>query len=150
MPHSYTSCLIHYVFSTKDRRKTITPELRERLLAYLGGIARENEMKALAVGGVEDHVHLLISLPSTLSIAKAVQLLKGGSSKWVHDTFPSEKDLAWQEGYGAFSVAISGVNDTIAYIKNQESHHRTRTFEEEFIAFLERHDLPFDPRYVFG
>ncbi len=150
MPHSYSSCLIHYVFSTKDRQPLITPDLQERLWAYLGGIARENEMKALAVGGMEDHVHALVSLPSTLSIAKAVQLLKGGSSKWVHDTFAAMKEFAWQEGYGAFSIAISGVDDTIAYINRQEAHHHTLTFEEEFVGFLKRHGIEYDPRYVLG
>ena len=87
MPHSYASCLVHYVFSTKHRHKTISPELRERLWPYLGGIARENDMRALAVGGTDDHVHMLASVPATMTIAKAVQLVKGGSSKWVHDTF---------------------------------------------------------------
>ena len=91
MPHSYSSCLVHYIFSTKERRKMISPEVRERLWAYLGGIARENGMKALAIGGTDDHVHVLVSLPSTLPVAKAIQLLKGGSSKWLHDTFPGMK-----------------------------------------------------------
>jgi len=85
--HSFVSCLIHCVFSTKERRKLITPELRERLYPYLGGIARENKMKALSIGGVQDHVHASLTIPSTLSIAKAVQVLKGNSSKWVHETF---------------------------------------------------------------
>ena len=79
MAHTYISNLIHYVFSTKDRRKCIGEELRPKLWAYLGGIARENQMKALAVGGTDDHVHVLLSLPPTIAIAKAVQLLKGGS-----------------------------------------------------------------------
>lgn len=150
MSHSYSSCLIHYVFSTKERRKTITREMRERLWSYLGGIARENGMKALAVGGTDDHVHMLVSLPATLSVAKAIQLIKGASSKWVHDTFPPLATFAWQEGYGAFSVAVSGVDDTIAYIDTQEEHHRTRTFEDEFITFLKRHGIEYDARYVFG
>jgi REP element-mobilizing transposase RayT len=150
MPHSYSSCLIHYVFSTKDRRRVISPALQERLGPYLGGIARENEMKALAVGGVEDHVHMLVSLPSTLAVAKGVQLIKGGSSKWIHDTFPEQGKFAWQEGYGAFSIGVSGVEETIAYISRQAEHHRVKTFEEEFIAFLERHGIAYDPRYVFG
>lgn len=109
MSHSYTSCLVHYVFSTKERRKSISPEIRERLWAYLGGIARENGMRALAVGGTDDHVHMLVSLPSTLSIAKAVQFIKGGSSKWMHETFPSMGAFAWQEGYGGiFGVRFRG------------------------------------------
>lgn len=87
--HSFVSCLMHVVFSTKERRPWITSEIQDRLWPYLGGIARENKMKALKVGGVEDHVHILLSLPSTLDIAKAVQLLKGNSSKWIHETFQS-------------------------------------------------------------
>lgn len=148
--HSYSSCLIHYTFSTKDRRKLILPTWRERLWAYIGGIARENKIKALAVGGTEDHTHVLASLPSTMSVAKAVQLLKGGSSKWMRETFPDARQFAWQEGYAAFSIGVSALEDTIAYIGRQEEHHRTRTFEEEFIVFLERHGVEYDPRYVFG
>lgn len=150
MSHSYSSCLVHYVFSTKVRHRSITPALQPRLWAYMGGIARANKMKALAVRGTEDHIHALVSLPSTLSIAKAIQLLKGGSSKWVHETFPANRDFAWQEGYGAFSIAVSGVNETIAYINGQAEHHRVKSFEEEFMGFLKRHGIAFDERYVFG
>ena len=150
MAHSYASCLIHYVFSTNNRRNTLSGNVRERLWPYLGGIARENGMKALAVGGTDNHAHMLVSLPTTLAIAKAIQLLKGGSSKWVHDTFPTHRDFAWQEGYGAFSIAVSGVPDTVAYINNQEEHHRTKTFEDEYVAFLVKHGIEFDNRYVWG
>jgi len=142
--HSFTSCYLHCVFSTKGRRRLITPELQARLWPYLGGAARENKMKALMVGGVEDHVHVLLSLPATLTSSKALQLLKGNSSKWVHETFPAQGDFAWQEGYGAFSIGVSGVDGTIAYIQNQEEHHRTRTFQEEFITFLKRHGMEYD------
>ena len=87
MPHSYVSNLMHCVFSTKERLPLITSELEARLWPYIGGIARENRMKAIAIGGAADHLHALLSLPSTISFAKAVQLIKGGSSKWIHDTF---------------------------------------------------------------
>jgi REP element-mobilizing transposase RayT len=150
MAHSYISALFHCVFSTKERRKLITNDLQERLWPYMGGIARDNKMKALAVSGIEDHVHLLLSIPSTVSISKAMQLIKGGSSKWVHDTFPEHREFEWQEGYGAFSIGISQVEDTKNYIANQREHHRTKTFQEEFIAFLERHGIEYDPRYVWG
>ena len=89
--HSFVSCLMHCVFSTKERRRLITPEIQNRLYPYLGGIARENKMKTLSIGGVEDHVHALLSLPATLSIAKSVQLLKGNCSKWIHETFPNQR-----------------------------------------------------------
>src|ERR1051325_7579250 len=104
---SYISSYFHCVFSTKERRPLITPELRDRLWPFLGGIARQNKMKAIEIGGGEDHVHILLSIPATMSIAKAVQLVKGGSSKWVHETFPQHREFAWQEKYGAFSVSES-------------------------------------------
>jgi putative transposase len=150
MAHSYSNCLIHGVFSTKNRRNTISRDLQRRLWPFLGGIARQNDTKALAVGGTENHAHMLISLPATLSIAKATQLLKGGSSKWIHETFPGHAEFAWQEGYGAFSIGVSGVEDTIAYINNQSKHHESKTFEEEFLGFLERHGMTYDERYVWG
>lgn len=150
MSHTYSSLFVHVVFSTKDRRKLITPQIEGRLWAYLGGIARENKFKALTVGGVEDHVHALLSTPPTLPVAKAVRLLKGGSSKWVHDTFPEQRYFAWQEGYGAFSIGASGVEATIQYIDSQTEHHHVRFFEEEYTAFLAKHHIQYDPRYVLG
>jgi putative transposase len=150
MAHSYVSIIIHYAFSTKNREKIISPEIQGRLWAYMGGIARENNMKALSIGGVEDHAHVLLSLPATISIAKAIQLIKGGSSKWIHDTFPSLKSFAWQVGYGAFSVSISRVNKTINYIKNQKEHHRRKAFEEEYLAFLKKHSIEYDEKYIWG
>ncbi len=142
--HSFTSCLVHCVFSTKERRRLITPVLQERLWPYLGGIGREHKIKMLAVDGVEDHVHALLSIPATLPIAKAVQLLKGNSSKWIHETFPDQRLFGWQEGYGAFSIGMSGVEETTAYIRNQKEHHRSRSFKEELIAFLDRHGIEYE------
>lgn len=142
--HSFVSCLMHIVFSTKDRRPFITAELQERLWSYLGGIARENKMRAIKVGGVADHVHILVSLPSTLSVAKAVQLIKGNSSKWIHETFPELRGFGWQEGYGAFSVGVSGQDATITYIENQAEHHRRKTFDEELKTILERHSIEYE------
>src|SRR5882672_5011904 len=107
MPHSYVSNLVHYIFSTKEWFPFIDGELESRLWPYIGGIARENGMKALAIGGTTDHLHTLLSLPATLSLAKAIQLIKGGSSKWIHDRLPKYRKFEWQEGYGAFSVSAS-------------------------------------------
>ncbi len=148
MAHSYTKILVHYVFSTKNREKIIKFELQERLWSYMGGIARENNMKALAIGGIEDHIHLLISLPATLSIAKAIQLIKGGSSKWVHDTFPNYNNFKWQEGYGAFSVSSSQIKNTITYINRQREHHFKKSFQEEYVSILEEHVINYDIRYI--
>jgi REP element-mobilizing transposase RayT len=133
------------VFSTKERRPFITAELREQLWAYFGGISRNNKMKVVKVGGVEDHVHILLSLPATLEIAKAVQLLKGNSSKWIHDTFPDQKTFEWQAGYGAFSIGVSGVADTIAYIANQAAHHKKFTFHQELETILKKHGIEYEP-----
>jgi REP element-mobilizing transposase RayT len=145
---SYISSYFHCVFSTKERRPFITPELHERLWPFLGGIARQNKMKAVEIGGVEDHVHILLSLPSTMAVSKAVQLIKGGSSKWVHETFPELRVFAWQEEYGAFSVSMSQLDKTIAYIKGQPEHHRKLTFQEEFLALLKKHRIEYDERYL--
>jgi putative transposase len=114
----------------------------------MGGIARERGMRALAVGGVADHAHILLSLPTTISIAQAIQLIKGGSSKWIHDKFPEHRDFAWQEGYGAFSIGISQVDGTVSYILFQVEHHRRKTFQEEFLAFLKKHRIEYDERYL--
>ncbi len=149
MSHAYVSNLMHCIFSTKDRHPFIDSGLQSRLWPYLGGIARENRMKALAIGGTLDHVHALLSLPGMMSFAKAVQLIKGGSSKWVHDTFPNQKKFGWQEGYGAFSVSASQVPKTIAYINNQKEHHRRKSFQEELLELLKKHGIEYDSRWVF-
>ena len=145
---SYVSSYFHCVFSTKERHPFITLELRKRLWPFLGGIARQNKMKAIKIGGVEDHVHILLSLPSTMAVSKALQLIKGGSSKWVHETFPEHRLFAWQEEYGAFSVSMSQLDKTIQYIKGQEAHHRKMTFQEEFLALLKKHRIEYDERYL--
>jgi putative transposase len=148
MPHTYTSLFFHCVFSTKNRRPWLAPEIRDRLWPFMGGIAREQGFVALTVGGTEDHAHVLLSLPSTLAVAKAVQLVKAGSSGWVSKTFPSLRDFEWQEGYGAFSISVSHKKDTIAYIERQVVHHRRKTFKEEFVAFLKKHGIEYDERYI--
>jgi len=145
---SYVSSYFHCVFSTKERRRLITSALRERLWPFLGGIARQNKMKAIEIGGVEDHVHILLSLPATVSIAKALQLIKGGSSKWVHETFAEHRLFGWQEKYGAFSVSASQLDRVTEYIKGQEGHHRKVTFQQEFLALLKKHRIAFDERYL--
>ena len=105
-------------------------------------------MKAIEIGGVADHVHILLSLPSTLAIAKAMQLIKGGSSKWVHESFPEHRLFGWQVKYGAFSVSVSQLDKTIHYIQSQAEHHRKMTFQEEFLALLKKHGIAYDERYL--
>ena len=141
MSHSHTCCLVHVVFATAERRPMIREDVRELLYRYIGGIARENGIPALAVGGAADHIHLLLSLPRTVSVAKAVQLVKSGSSKWLHESFPKLKSFAWQEGYGAFSIGISQREATVKYIEGQAEHHKRISFEEEFKKFLAAHGI---------
>lgn len=150
MAHTYVSSLFHCVFSTKERRGMMDAGMRKRLWSFMGGIARKNEFKALAVGGTEDHVHLLLSLPATIPVSKAVQLIKGGSSKWIHSAFSQQRLFSWQEAYGAFSIGISQIPETIAYIQNQEEHHRRRSFQSEFLAFLKKHQIQHDQQYIWG
>ena len=150
MSNTYTSLNYHIVFSTKNREPWLMADIRERLWPYLGGIARENGMKALEIGGVADHVHLLLSIPASMALSKAVQLIKGGSSHWIKETFPNVTGFAWQDGYGAFTVSQSQLDAVREYIRNQEEHHRTKSFAEEYRAFLERHQVEFDERFLLG
>ena len=147
MANTYTSLHYHLVFSTKNRERWITPDLEPRLWAYLGGIAKENKMTPIQIGGVEDHVHVLLGAPATLAPSKIAQYMKGGSSAWIHQTFPNLKGFAWQDGYGAFTVSKSSLPDVRAYVLGQREHHRTRTFQEEHVAFLKRHEIEYDGRY---
>ena len=105
-------------------------------------------MVALEIGGVDDHVHVLLGLPATMPVSKALQLIKGGSSKWVHEMFPEHRLFQWQEKYGAFSVSVSQLDRIRSYIRNQEEHHRKSSFEDEFLTLLKRHRVVFDERYV--
>jgi putative transposase len=144
MAHTYASNFVHCVFSTKDRRPLIPAARTEELFAYLGGIAGSEGFTLVAAGGTANHVHVLIILPATHSLAHAVQKLKGSSSRWMGRGF------SWQEGYGAFSVSASQVQIVKKYIQNQEEHHRKRSFEEEFVTLLRHCGVEFDARYVFG
>jgi putative transposase len=143
------SCLnIHSVFSTKKRASVLTPDIRERLWPYMAGIAKQNGILPKCIGGVADHVHLLLGLPTTMAIAKAIQLIKAGSSGWIHNTFPELRNFAWQQGYGAFSIGVAELPETIHYIERQVEHHRARTFKEEYLAFLKRHGGNLDEKYL--
>jgi len=147
MAHTYNAIFIHYVFSTKDRKDTIPKELQEKLEAYLFGIASNLRIKTLAVGGTANHVHLLLGLPPTVTVAEAVQKLKANSSRWLGDHGLS---FQWQEGYGAFSVSPSLLSDVQTYIRNQEEHHRNRSFDEEFRAILDKSGVVYDADQLFA
>jgi len=149
MPRTYTNLLTHIIFSTKQRQPFINTDIKPRFHSYIGGIVRELHGVAYNVGGVADHVHLLVSLPPTLSVSDAVRTIKTNSSKWIKQQGGAHSNFEWQNGYGAFAVSQSNMNGVAKYITEQEEHHRTRTFQEEYIAFLERHGIEYDKRYVF-
>jgi REP element-mobilizing transposase RayT len=148
MAHTFTNLLTHVIFSTKDRVPCIDAELKPELLAYLGGMMREVGGKAYAINGTADHVHLLISLPPTIALSDTMRTMKANSSRWVGGKWSARKSFGWQTGYGAFSVSKSNVSEVVKYIQNQESHHRKITFQEEFIAFLKKHEIGYDERYI--
>jgi putative transposase len=150
MSHSYSSNRIHLIFSTKNREKRISAELQMKLWPYMAGIARNHRFEAIKVGGVEDHAHALLLLPPTIPLAKAVQILKACSSKWLNDTHAAGKDFAWQEGYGAFSVSASQTEGVISYIEGQAAHHAKRSYEDEFLDFLKEYGVEYDPKHVLG
>ena len=152
MANSFNRVYIHYVFSTKNRKPLIKPKYQKQLFGYLGGIARNNGFTLLQAGGVEDHIHLLISLPATITVSNAVKLLKGNSSRWMNEKFFNKRreKFQWQEGYGAFGIGQSSLDKTIQYIEDQEKHHKKMTFREEYIALLKIYQMEYDSRYVFG
>ena len=147
MAHSFTRNHVHLVFSTKDRCATVPKEWQPRLWAYIAGICKNHEMVCLAVGGTQNHVHILLHLPPKLALSKAVLLLKANSSKWMGE---QGNDFSWQEGYGAFSVSSSNLDQVTRYIQNQEVHHRKTSFEDEFRAILRKHGVEYDLKYAFG
>jgi putative transposase len=148
MPHSYSSLLVHAIFSTKGRAPSIDTGIRPDLLAYMGGIVREMHGVARVINGTEDHAHMLVSLPADISVAECLRVVKTNSSLWIHGRFANQRSFAWQTGYGAFSVSTSNEKQVIKYIQDQERHHRRMTFEEEFIALLRKHGVAFDERYL--
>lgn len=146
MPHTSGNILLHFIFSTVARRPLIKPEFRDDLFAYLGGIVREMNAMALIVNGTTDHVHMLIRVRPIHSAAEIARVVKANSSRWVREKHSA--DFAWQTGYGVFSVSESNADATMAYIAGQEQHHRKRSFQEEFVVFLQRNRVEYDPRYI--
>jgi REP element-mobilizing transposase RayT len=145
---SYTNLLYHVVFATKERTPLITAELKPKLHAYLGGTARELSCIALEVGGVADHVHILVKIKPTIAVSEVIKQLKANSSGWANKL--TRGRFAWQSRYGACTVSESQVEKVRSYIRHQEEHHRGTSFEEEFKALLRAHRIEFDERYVWS
>jgi putative transposase len=150
LANTYTSLHYHVIFSTKNREPWIAPDIEQRIWRFLGGIARGHHMIALQVGGVEDHIHALVTAPPTFAPSQIAQLLKGKSSKWIHEEFASLQHFGWQDGYGAFTVSKSNIPEVIKYIQNQREHHRKKTFQEEYLEFLIANGVTYDERYLWG
>jgi putative transposase len=146
LSHTYFQNVMHIVFSTKNRRKIIPRQMKERLWAYTAGICQDQGIFVHAIGGMEDHIHLL-QFPPTLMIADAIKDIKANSSRWMSHEIGR---FAWQQGYGGFGVSKSNIAAVVRYIRDQERHHAGMTFEEEFIALLKKHGIEYDPQYVFG
>lgn len=150
MANTFTCLHYHVIFSTKDREPWIKPAMQDRVWSYLAGIAQASKITPIQIGGMPDHVHLVLGLPTTLSLSETAQLIKGGSSKWIKDEFPGMRGFGWQDGYAAFTVSKSNLPEVVAYVKNQPEHHQVKTFQEEYLAFLDKHGVEYDMRYVFG
>jgi REP element-mobilizing transposase RayT len=149
MPGTFSQLRFHLVFSTKHREAWITPELQARLHPFIAGIIKDERGLPLEVGGMPDHVHLLIGWRTDESLATLMRNVKARSSAWIHREFPNLVKFAWQEGYGAFTVSHSVVPKVRQYIQTQPEHHRRKTFQEEFLELLKAHDIAYDERYVF-
>jgi putative transposase len=144
--HTSGNILVHFIFSTLERRPLIKAEFRDDLFAYLGGIVREMKGTALIVNGAGDHVHMLLRIRPVHSSAEIARVVKANSSRWVREKWCPE--FAWQTGYGVFSVSESNVAAVTKYIAGQEEHHRKHTFQEEFVAFLKKNHVEYDERYI--
>ncbi len=146
MPHTYANLLYHIVFSTKNREPYLAEELRERIYKYICGTVRGLGGKCIEIGGIEDHVHLLVVLKPTMNMSKFIQDLKPNVTKWarasVHPTFE------WQNGYGAFTVSESQVEPVRKYIRNQKAHHSKRGFEDEFVALLDKSGVEYEREFL--
>ncbi len=141
--------LLHIVFSTKYRKPYLVDAWRDDLFGYIGGIVTDHKATLLKAGGIEDHIHLLLRIHPQYAISKTVQLLKANSSKWINDQHKLADRFEWQRGYGAFSVSQSLAETVKEYIANQREHHREQTFEMEYVGFLQKHGIEYDPKYVF-
>jgi len=148
MGSTLTHLVYHIVFSTKGRQNIVTPALRETFYPYIGGIIRGEKGAMLKIGGTMDHIHILASLPPTLSVSDALQCIKGSSSRWVNEGGSLKAHFEWQRGYGAFTVSESMIKTVSRYIENQEDHHRAQSFKEEYLALLQKHEVKYDERYI--
>lgn len=150
MSDTYTQIRIHIIFSTRNRKPLISEIHREEVERYMAGICSALNQKLLAVYCMPDHTHVLVGMRPDITISEFVQKLKANSSRFINQKGWLQSDFAWQKGFGAFSYAKSQTKTVIDYILNQKEHHRNKSFEEEYVGFLERFEVDYNPKYVFG
>lgn len=148
MGQTLTNLTIHIIFSTKDRMPLIEPKYKEELMAYLAGLVQKLKANSLIINGTQDHVHMLVEIPSSISVSELMKFVKGNSSRWVNQSRDTKEIFAWQDGYAAFSVSKSAIPRVFHYIKNQENHHKKRSFQDEVINFLEKHSISYNDQYI--
>jgi putative transposase len=150
MSQTYTDLNYHLIFGTKERRPFLASEHREELCKYVGGVVNGHDGHPIAINAVADHAHLLVRHPPSVALSDFVRAVKAGSSKWLNDSKMRNRAFGWQDGYAAFSVSRSQLGRVAKYVRNQEEHHRTKSFREELISFLERHEVSYNERYLPG
>ncbi len=148
MPQSLSKVILHVIFSTKNRESWLDSDVRPRMHAYLATICRDLGTDFVHLGGMADHIHIVTTLPRTLSQAELIERIKKASSKWIKTLDPRYRGFFWQRGYGAFSVSPSQLDSVLDYVNKQQEHHRAHTFQEEYRELLRRHGVDFDERYV--
>ncbi len=146
---TFTKLTYHIVFATKHRAPMITNDIQGRLYEYIGGIIRAKNGHLIEIGGVTDHVHIATHLSPKFAVSDVIRDIKGSSSMWMNSEKLAQGHFEWQKGYGAFTVSHSNLDSVQRYIQNQEEHHRRRTFEDEYIEFLNRHQIAFKREYLF-
>jgi len=147
MGHTFSRILLHVVFSSKARRNALYRNMRGELLGYIRGVARNLDAQLLEANAVDDHMHVLLSLRPTHAPSDIVRKIKANSSRWVRETYPDLQDFAWQSGFSAFSVSESALHGVIAYIQNQEQHHKRMPFAQELRVLLDKHGVQYDPEH---
>ncbi|MFH1259245.1 MAG: IS200/IS605 family transposase [Elusimicrobiota bacterium] len=148
MSGSFLYIGIHFIFSTKNRVNIITSEIKDRLYSYIGGIIKSIKGIPIAINGMPDHIHVFCIVSREMTIADFMRIVKSNSSKWLNETFPVKPKFQWQDGYGSFSVTKSSENKIIEYVKNQEEHHKQKSFQDEFIEYLRLMKIDYDERYI--
>lgn len=148
MPQSLVKNYLHIVFSTKNRYPFIDDAIKDELFKYLGGVCKNLECNPVIIGGYKDHIHILCLLSRKIALMKLVEKLKTGSSKWIKEKGLKYQKFYWQNGYGAFSIHESQIENVKQYIRKQEEHHKSKNFKDEYLKFLKEYEIDYDERYI--